>query len=145
MSVRTAIYERLANDPALNNLLARSNIEGMEEAPAIYERWAAEGTPFPFINLIWTFGESSAHWVKREGVLTVDIFTGGADSTQNEAIQRRIVELLDHEQTIDPEDGRIETYYQGELDTPEDTPNVIHWSLDFRVDHWRESFINYIQ
>jgi hypothetical protein len=142
--VRTAIYEKLATDPELNDLLARSTVEGMEQQPAIYERWAAAGTPFPYINLTYQFGESGIHWVKRQGTLNVDIFTGNADSTENEAIAERIAELLDHAATDSEKDGLVRTFYLDETDLLEDTPDIIHWNVVYRVDHWRLRFIEHL-
>lgn len=145
MTVRDAIYRKLAEDPQLNILLARSTIPGAEGSPAIYEHWAGENTDFPYINITWTFGNSERHWIKRQGLVTFDIFTGNGDSTETETIQRRIIELLDHRQTTDPTDGYIETYLDSESDIPEETTDVVHWNLDFRVDHWRQGFIENLE
>lgn len=141
MSVRDAIYRTLAADTVLNAMLARSTVPGMGEEPAIYEAWASEDTPFPYINITWTFGGSPLHWVKRQGVVTFDIFMDNADTVTTEDIARRIIELLDHQQTHDPEDGYIETYLDGESDYIEDEPEIVHYTMDFRADHWRETFI----
>jgi hypothetical protein len=144
MSVRTAIYTKLATDPELNSMLGRSTVEGMENEPAIYETWTAAGATFPYINLSFQFGEGAAHWVKRQGTLNIDIFTGNADSVENEAIAERIAELLDHTATESEKDGHVRTFYLDETELTEDTPAVIHWNLVYRVDHWRASFIDHL-
>lgn len=145
MTVRDEIYKTLANDPVLNGMLARSNVPGMEGAPAIYETWAAEDTPFPYINLTWNFATTARHWVKRRGSLTLDIFMNNADTITTERIAKRIIELLDHREFFDLEDGSIEVYLDTNTDYIEDDPEIVHHYLDFTVDHWRQQFISTIQ
>lgn len=145
MTVRDAMYTTLANDPQLNILLARSTVPGMKGAPAIYETWAAEDTPFPYINVTWGFVPGDNHWVKRRGTVTFDIFMNNADTITAERIGRRLGELLDHKELYDPEDGSICSYMDGEGDYIEDEPEVVHLTIDFTVDHWRQGFIKTLE
>lgn len=145
MTVRDSIYKTLANDPELNGLLARSTVQGMGGAPAIYETWAAEDTPFPYINLTWSFSPGERHWVKRRGAVTFDIFMDNADTITAERIGRRLGELLDHREHYDPEDGHITSYLDGEGDYIEDEPGIVHLTMDFTVDHYRQGFINKLE
>lgn len=145
MTVRDSIYKTLANDPELNGLLARSTVPNMGGAPAIYETWAAEDTPFPYINLTWSFSPGERHWVKRRGAVTFDIFMDNADTITAERIGRRLGELLDHREHYDPEDGHIASYLDGEGDYIEDEPGIVHLTMDFTVDHYRQGFINKLE
>lgn len=145
MTVRDAIYITLANDPELDSLLARSTVPGMGAEPAIYETWAAEETPFPYINMTWSFAPGERHWVKRRGVVTFDIFMDNADTITAEQITRRLSELLDHKEHYDPEDGVINSYMDGEGDFIEDEPEIVHMTIDFTVDHWRQGFIKTLE
>lgn len=141
LTVRDAVYKTLANDPELNRLLARSTVPGMQGAPAIYETWAAEDTPFPYINMTWSFSPGEQHWIKRRGIVTFDIFMNNADTITAERIGKRLSELLDHTETYDPEDGYISSYLDGEGDYIEDEPQIVHITMDFTIDHYRLGFI----
>lgn len=145
MTVRDEIYKVLATDPELNSMLARSTVPGVEGAPAIYETWAAEDTPFPYINMTWSFAATGTHWVKRRGTLTLDIFMDSADTITTERIGKRIIELLDHKEYKDPEDGYINCYLDNWNDYIEDDPEIVHHFLDFTVDEWRQGFIKTLE
>lgn len=145
MTVRDTIYKVLANDSELNGLLARSTVPGMTGAPAIYETWAAEDTPFPYINLTWSFSPGERHWIKRRGIVTLDIFMDNADTVTAERIGRRIAELLDHKEHYDPEDGHITSFLDGEGDYIEDEPEIVHITMDCTIDHYRQGFINKLE
>lgn len=142
MSLRTEIYLRLANDPFLVSYLAEKP-EEMGEGPAIYEVWAAEDTPMPYMNLTYSFG-AGADLISRRGTLDIDIFIAGNDSTVIETIQKRVKGILQGLRIRDPEDGPIFLTLENENDIPEDTPEVIHWNLTFLVRHWDKSIIGMI-
>lgn len=145
MTVRDAIYKALTNDQELNGLLARSTVPGMKGAPAIYETWAAEDTPFPYINMTWSFSPGERHWIKRRGVVTFDIFTNNADTITAERISKRLEVILDHREHQDPEDGPISSYLDGTGDYIEDEPEIVHMTIDFTVDHYRTGFIQTLE
>lgn len=146
MSYRTAIYQRLAQDPELNGMLARSTVPGSESAPAIYETWAASGTAMPYINL--TYQESSgATFFKRSATLSVDIFIDSGDTTQIEAIKTRVEQLLDisHQDNARKLESEIHypinVYFDTHLEQFEDQDNIHHWTEQFNVQYWNKSLI----
>lgn len=140
MSIRTAIYERLAMDPTLADMLAQKPPE-IGEGPAIYEQWAAPKTEMPYINVAFGFSPGGLGNVKRIGSLDLDIFTDGYDTMKIEAIQRRIIELLDLMTLHDLEDGPIRIYLDTETDIPEDSEAITHWNITFTLHYWRRSFV----
>lgn len=144
MSIRTAIYSRLAEDSLLQTMLSEKPKE-IGEGPAIYEQWAAADTETPYLNLTFSFSPGGLGNVKRLGALDVDIFTSGYDTTITEAIQRRIIEVLDLWTIHDPEDGPIRIYLDTENDIPEDTEAMTHWNITFTLHYWRRAFIDSLQ
>ena len=139
MSIRTSIYKHLASDPLLLDMLADKPAE-IGTGPGIYETWAAPGARFPYVNLTysWTAGD---HQVKRNGILNVDIFSEGYDTTHIEAIETRIIDLLDFHYFNDSDVGPVRIYLDNQTDIPEDEENILHWNITFTVIHWRKSFI----
>ena len=139
--IRTTIYQILAQDGELTKRLAPATPEmGIGNNPGIYETWAGEAAPMPYINLTYAFYPSD-HPVKRRGVLNIDLFFDGYDSTIGEEINNRIVQLLDQHLFHDPDDGAIRIYLDNEVQLPTDEENISHWNLTFTLITWRRSFI----
>lgn len=139
MSYRTAIFQQLASDSVLTALLADKPPE-VGTGPAIYETWAAADAEMPYINLSFSFSPGQ-DLAKRTGILSIDIFADGYDTTKIEAIQRRIIELLDIQIINDAEDGPIRLYLANENEIPEPEENVSHWNVSFTVIYFRKSFL----
>lgn len=143
MSIRDAVYKELAQDPILKDMLAEKPAS-LGTGPAIFEYWAPPETPMPYVNLGYT-ATPGAGTIKREYILSVDIFTEGADSTEPEEITRRIVELLDLKILKDPQDGPIRLYLESEGDIPEGRENILHWAITFYCVNWRRGFIRHLE
>lgn len=133
------IYRLLAEDAPLDALLARSVVPP-GTSPAIYDRWAAPGTPVPYCVLTWSYA-AGAHWAKGQAALVVDVFTVGPSAQAAQAIARRVIELLDRQQPVVPGAGTLRCYLDTEGSAPEDDPEVMHWRLAFTVVCWRGAFI----
>ena len=139
--IRTTIYQTLAQDPELAKMLAPATPEmGIGDNPGIYETWAGEAAPMPYINLTYEF-YAGDHPIKRQGALNVDLFFDGYDTTRGEAIANRIIQLLDHVMLEDPDEGGIRIYLDDELTIPTDEENISHWNITFTIISWRRSFI----
>lgn len=139
MSYRTAIYQQLASDSVLTAMLAEKPRE-IGIGPAIYETWAPQNAEMPYINLSFSFSPGQ-DLAKRTGMLLVDIFTDGYDTRTTEAIQRRIIELLDIQIINDAEDGPIRLYLANENEIPEPEESISHWNVSFTVIYFRKSFL----
>jgi hypothetical protein len=137
MSIQTAVYLALANDPTLGSLLNTSTIN--PEKPAIYEVWAPQDTPMPYINLTYTTAEGN-HWGKRNATLFVDIFSD-SDSIQAEAIRNRVLKILDR-QTLELENNHSARVHS-DRDTlvTDTTPRITHWEMEFSIYYWRKTWI----
>ena len=75
------------------------------------------------------------------GIMNIDLFFDGYDSTIGEEINNRIVQLLDQHLFHDPDDGAIRIYLDNEVQVPTDEENISHWNLTFTLITWRRSFI----
>lgn len=138
-TVAAMVYEALLLDPALDSLLARSVLPP-GTAPAIYDRWAAPGTPLPYIVLSWSYSPGD-HWAKRVAALTVDVFAQGPSAGRAGAIRDRIVVLLDRRLLTATEAGPVRCYVDNDGIAPEDDPQVVHWVVQFSVVFWRCQFV----
>lgn len=138
MSIQTDIYNVLASQSDLENLLAASTIN--PEKPAIYEDWAPEDTPMPYINLTFQTVEGN-HWGKRDTKLFVDIFTD-QDSTNAEIIKNNVISAIDRKK-IDLSDGdKARVHSDGDRAITEAEPGVVHWEVEFSVYYWRKAWLN---
>lgn len=139
MSVITTIYNALAENPVLNNSLARHKLT--KTKPAIYEQWAAEGTEKPYICLNFFFGDSF-HWGRSEAAINIDIFTDG-DTIRAEAIRNQVIRILDKRTLPDAEESEIRCFLTNDSIIPEDNPQICHWNIEIQAIFWRNSFIDY--
>jgi hypothetical protein len=142
MSVITTLYNALESNTDLQTVLANSTIN--PEKKAIYDHWADNQTPLPYIVIRFDFGTSS-HWAKRETSLIIDIFTDG-DTVQAEDIRNMVVNILDRNVLEDETDGtKIRCYLNGDrlLDETEGD-EISHWNIEFNLHHWRNSFIDLV-
>ena len=125
----------LINDDTLKGLLAD------DDGPAIYDTWGEQDTPFPYIIITYRFPVGN-HWAKKSGVCNVDIFTKGNSSIEAENIKERVAELWDRQKFSSDESGpAIRPYLDVDGIIPEDTPEVVHWNMEFSVIWWRQAFI----
>ena len=142
MSARTVIYNRLAGyEPLTAQLAAKAPEVG--PGPAIYETWAAPGSSMPYINLVYDFSAGD-HEAKREGLLTVHIFTSGYDTLKIESIQQEVINALDWQILRGGAVGPVRLYLQNEAEQEEDKEGILHWIVTFSVVHWRRNFIQHL-
>lgn len=141
MSIRTAIYQRLAQDTELVTRLAKrpSSVGG---GPAIYEAWAAPDSAMPYINLTYQTAPGN-HEYKRVTTLNIDLFASTTDSTVPEAISNHIQKRLHMQPIYTADDGLIRMYLDNELELLDDSPGVSHWNITFTVIHWPKSLIEF--
>lgn len=140
MSMRTAIYNALAFDPVLSEMLAEKPAD-LGHGPAIYETWAPPGSDMPYMNLTYSIGPG-ADTLKRQGTLEIDLFVEGSDTVVIEQINRRIKGALHKLRIRDAEDGPIFLTLENENDIPEDVENVIHWNTTFLLRYWDRSTLD---
>ena len=133
------INKIMINDSTLKGMLARADFD--ETAPAIYDIWAERDVKFPYIINTYRFPEGN-HWAKKSGVLNSDIFTKGNSSIEAESIKDRVIFLLDRRIFESDESGSIRVYLNMDGVMPEDTPEVVHWNIEFSVVFWRKKFIS---
>jgi len=127
------------NDP-LKAMLASAIFD--EDAPAIYDSWAEQDVKFPYIVITYRF-PAGDHWAKKSGIANVDIFTKGNSSVEAENIKERVMKLWDRRRFESEESGpAIRVYSNSDGVIPEDTPNVVHWNIEFNVVFWRKAFIS---
>jgi hypothetical protein len=138
MSIQTAIFQTLAADTTLGGLLALSTIDGTQ--PALYERWAPENTPMPYINLSYSTIEGD-HWAKREATLVVDIFSD-QDSINAEAIKNRVIKILNRQIIELENENNARVHYNNDSQIDEPTPAVHHWSIEFSIIYWRKTGVD---
>jgi hypothetical protein len=141
MSVITSIYDLLSSDQDLKSLLASHSLA--PDYPAIYDRWATEDIPMPYIVLSYGFqaGDSTS---KIDGSFIMDIFTAGNSTIVAETIRDRLRELLDYNIFFSEGEGIVRTHYLRDGNVPEPEDDVVHWMMEFRVIYWDSSLINAI-
>lgn len=139
MSIITATYEALAASTELRGMLAANILD--ETAPAIYEHWAGENAPMPYVIMTFLTDESN-HWAKHQTAVSFDIFT--KDSLLAESIKDRIIKILDRQEIPAENENLIRFFYDNDdrLDEPE--ANITHVTLSFRAYYWRKTFIDYL-
>lgn len=141
MSVITTLFNVLSSDSQLSSLLAKHSLA--PDYPAIYDRWAIEDIPMPYIVLSWGFqtGETTT---KMDSSLVMDIFTAGNSTVMAETIRDRLREILDINSFFSEGEGTVRTHYvrDGNVQEPED--DIVHWMAEFRVIYWDASLINAI-
>lgn len=136
MSIKTTIYQALATDVTLGNVLARH--KAAPSKPAVYEGWAAEDTRKPYICLTYSEVESD-HWAKRDSAVLVDIFSENS-STEAEWIRNRIIKILDRQVLHDTDDRYVRCYLDADQIIDDENPDICHWNVEFSALYWRESF-----
>ncbi|MGN7485353.1 hypothetical protein ACTHPB_27925 [Priestia megaterium] len=141
MSVITTLFNTLSGDLDLRALLAAHSLA--PDFPAIYDRWATEDIPMPYIVLSYGF-EAGDVTSKMDSSVVMDIFTAGNSTIMAENIRDRLREMLDHNIIFSEGEGPIRTHYlrDGNIQEPED--DVVHWMIEFRVIYWDASLINAI-
>lgn len=132
----------LINDDDLKELLAEAAWGGGD--PAIYDTWAEQDVEFPYVIITYNFPVGN-HWAKKSGIFNVDIFTKGNSSVEAEKIKERIAELWDRKQFSSDESGPgIRPYLDVDGIIPEDTPEIVHWNMQFNIVFWRKAFIGHL-
>ena len=134
-----AINKVLINDSVLEGMLAKADFD--KTVPAVYDSWAERDVEFPYIVNTYRF-PGGDHWAKKSGNLNSDIFTRGNSSVEAENIKERVIELLDRRIFESDESGPIRVYLNMDSIMPEDTPEVVHWNIEFNVVFWRKKFIS---
>ena len=130
----------LIDDDLLKAMLASAIFD--EDAPAIYDTWAEQDVKFPYMVVTYRFPTGN-HWAKKSGIANVDIFTEGSSTIEAEKIKDRVMELWDRRRFVSEESGpAIRLYSNSDGVMPEDTPNVVHWNIEFNVVFWRKEFIS---
>lgn len=141
MSAKQEVFNLLVANAELNAMLARSDIKGAEELPAIYDLWPGENATMPYIICSWRFPEG-AHWAQVNGSLDLDIYTGNGDTTEAEAIKNKALEVLAWQRIRTATEGQINIYFGGnDEEVPEPEPEVCHWNVNFLVKFWRQGLI----
>lgn len=141
MSVITSIFNFLSADQELRSLLATHNLAA--DYPAIYDRWAIEDIPMPYIVLSYNFQAGDTP-TKMDSSFLMDIFTAGNSTLVAEEIRDRLRELLDYNAIFSEGEGTVRTHYVRDGNVPEPEPDVVHWMIEFRVIYWDASLINAI-
>jgi len=130
----------LIDDPILKDMLAEADFD--ETVPAVYSDWAERDVKFPYLVVTYRF-PAGDHWAKKSGIINVDIFTKGNSSIEAENIKNRVMELWDRKRFESDESGpAIRLYSNSDGVIPEDTPEVVHWNIEFNVVFWRKAFIS---
>jgi hypothetical protein len=136
-SIQTAIYDHLMNYQPLTDLLGKSTINPL--LPAIYDDWAPENTPMPYVNLTYSYNVSF-HFAKIEATLNVDIFTE-KDTVLAEEIRNNCLLILDRANLILENDSLVRIHYRADGQIFEPIQNITHWNLEFLVVYWRKEYI----
>lgn len=141
MSVITTFFNILSSDKSIRGLLAAHNIA--PNYPAIYDRWAIEDIPMPYMVLSYSFQTGDVP-TKNDGSLLIDIFTAGNSSIVAESIRDRLIEILEYNTFFSEGEGTVRTHYLRDGNVPEPEDDVVHWMIEFRVIFWDASIINAI-
>jgi len=138
MTKTVEVINKIAiNDPLLIAMVAKASWG----AAAIYDDWQEMENKYPCIVITWSTAEGN-HWGRRDSLVDFDIFTQGNSGVIAEDIKDRIIELYDQQIFESDESGPIRMYLGSDFKTPEDTPKIIHWNVQFKAIHWRKSFIS---
>lgn len=141
MSAKSEIYNLLIANADLTARLAKSNIPGAEDLPAVYDRWPGENAPMPYVICSWSFPEGR-HWAQVAGSLDLDIYTNNGDTTEAEAIKDICLKALAWQQIRTVTEGIITVYWGGiDEELPEPEPEICHWNINFLVKFWRQGLI----
>lgn len=141
MSVMTTVFDVLAADTSLKTLLGSHALA--PDYPAIYETWAIEDIPMPYMVISWGF-DSGEVSTKFDSSIIMDIFTAGTSTLMAETIRNRLIELLERNTFFSEGEGTIRTHYVRDGNVPEPEEEVTHWMIEFRVIYWDASIINAI-
>lgn len=141
MSVITTFFDYLSSDQTLKSLLASHTLAS--DYPAIYDRWAIEDIPMPYMILNWGFA-SGDEPTKNDSSIVIDIFTAGNSTIMAENIRDRLQELLAYNTFFSEGEGTVRTHYLRDGNVPEPEDDVVHWMIEFRVIYWDASLINAI-
>jgi hypothetical protein len=140
-SIQTEIYKHLIESQPLIDLLGKSTVNPL--LPAIYDEWAPENTPMPYINLTYSYNEGF-HFAKVEATLNVDIFTI-KDTVLAEEIRNQCLIALDRKKIIAENDSMIRIHYRSDGQLFEPEQDVSHWNIEFGVIYWRREFIRNLE
>lgn len=141
MSVISLVYDTLKNDTELKGMLSKHDLD--PSLPALYERWAIEDIPMPYIVITWNFNAGDQN-TKSDSSVIFDIFTEGNTTIEAEKIRNRLMAILDYNIFHTDTDGPIRTHYQADGNIPEPEDNVCHWNIVFRVIYWDKQLIEKI-
>ena len=142
MSVISAVYNHLEQDPKLRTLLADSSIDPSKKE--VYDEWADNYTTFPYMVLSFSFGVGES-WGKNETILNIDIFTE-SHTVLAEEIKDACIFAIENQTIIDPIDGAyIRIYYNRDGFIVEPEENISHWNVEFALHHWRNSLIKHLE
>ncbi len=141
MSVISTVFDVLAGDSDLRTLLASHALA--PDYPAIYDRWAVEDIPMPYMVLSWGFDAGEVP-TKFDSSLIIDIFTAGNSTIMAETIRDRLIEIFEINSFFSEGEGLVRTHYLRDGNVPELEDDVVHWMIEFRVIYWDASIINRI-
>jgi hypothetical protein len=141
MSVMSTIFNVLSNDADLVSLLGKHSLA--PDYPAIYDRWAIEDVPMPYMVISWGFAAGDVP-TKNDSSVIMDIFTAGNSTIMAEAIRDRLREIFEQNTFFSEGEGTIRTHYLRDGNIPELEDDVVHWMIEFRVIYYDASLINAI-
>lgn len=123
-----------------NEVLAEKLALTSWDKPAIFDNWGEKDVKFNYIIASYQF-YSGNHYAKSDSIFNADIFTKGPSTIEAEDIKNIIINLLDRQIFESDESGPIRLYLNSDMIIPEDTHDVVHWNVEFRIVFWRKSFI----
>lgn len=137
MSIITATYNALVNDPELSGLLAA---DPLTSAAAVYETWAAESARMPYV--VQTHEQRKGnHFARIDALAIFDIFTDQGQANA-EAIRNEILKILDQKAIETENENTARFYYSRDQEiTGEPEENITHWQIVFAVQYWRKNWL----
>lgn len=141
MSVISTLFNILSSDSDLRALLATHSLA--PDYPAIYDRWALEDVPTPYMVLSYGFAAGDTP-TKSDSSVIMDIFTAGSSTIMAETIRDRLRAMLDYNVFFSEGEGHIRTHYLRDGNVPEPEDDVVHWMIEFQVIYWDAGLINAI-
>lgn len=132
----------LLDTPEITDKIAEYEYSDGLYVPAIYNIWAKQDSPFPYIVYRLESIEGN-HWNKRTRYAYIDIwdYREGGSTVTVDKIAREIKNILHMLKTSDDEWGAMQVRFDNDGYVPEDEDYIIHYASRYRIRAWDKDFI----
>ena len=141
--IGSAIYDRLSTTAELTEKLAWLKDDWGNEYPAIFQIWAAQDSPFPYIVFRLEENSSFDHVYKSEFTLHLDVWDyneGGSVITATE-ISDIIKKMFHNVSVVHPKYGAMTSWFSVRGQIQEETEGIVHIIHQFTIQAWTREVI----